>query len=111
MGLSTTVADARFAKPIDRELVLKLAYEHEALITVEEGSSGGFGAAVLTMLADAGALERGLKARAMTLPDIFMDHDSPERMYEKAGLDAKGIVAKVLQALGKETTDALGKIA
>ncbi len=111
MGLSTTVADARFAKPIDRDLVLRLANSHEALITIEEGSGGGFGAAVLTMLADAGALDRGLKARAMTLPDIFMDHDKPERMYERAGLDSKGIVAKVLDALGKPAAGALGRIA
>ena len=99
-GLSTTVADARFAKPLDRELILKLAATHKLLITVEEGAAGGFGAHVLTLLSDAGALESGLKVRTMTLPDKFQDHDKPERMYAAAGLDAKGIVAKAIAALG-----------
>ena len=99
-GLSTTVADARFAKPIDRELVLGLAQDHEVLITIEEGSVGGFGSHVLALLAEAGALDAGLKVRAMTLPDLFQDQDKPERLYAQAGLDAAGIVAKVLQALG-----------
>jgi 1-deoxy-D-xylulose-5-phosphate synthase len=99
-GLSTTVADARFAKPLDRELILKLAGTHKLLITVEEGAAGGFGAHVLTLLADAGALESGLKVRTMTLPDKFQEHDKPERMYAAAGLDAKGIVAKAIAALG-----------
>ncbi len=99
-GLSTTVADARFAKPLDRELILKLAATHKLLITVEEGAAGGFGAHVLTLLSDAGALDNGLKVRTMTLPDKFQDHDKPERMYAAAGLDAKGIVAKAIAALG-----------
>jgi 1-deoxy-D-xylulose-5-phosphate synthase len=99
-GLSTTVADARFAKPLDRELILRLAATHKLLITVEEGAAGGFGAHVLTLLAEAGALESGLKVRTMTLPDKFQDHDKPERMYAAAGLDAKGIVAKAIAALG-----------
>jgi len=99
-GLSTTVADARFAKPLDRELILKLAATHKLLITVEEGAAGGFGAHVLTLLAEAGALESGLKVRTMTLPDKFQEHDKPERMYAAAGLDAKGIVAKAIAALG-----------
>jgi 1-deoxy-D-xylulose-5-phosphate synthase len=99
-GLSTTVADARFAKPLDRELILRLAATHKLLITVEEGAAGGFGAHVLTLLSDAGALEHGLKVRTMTLPDKFQDHDKPERMYAAAGLDAKGIVAKAIAALG-----------
>jgi 1-deoxy-D-xylulose-5-phosphate synthase len=99
-GLSTTVADARFAKPLDRELILKLAATHKLLITIEEGAPGGFGAHVLTLLAEAGALESGLKVRTMTLPDKFQDHDKPERMYAAAGLDAKGIVAKAIAALG-----------
>jgi 1-deoxy-D-xylulose-5-phosphate synthase len=98
-GLSTTVADARFAKPLDRDLVLRLAANHELLITIEEGSIGGFGSHVLNLLAEDGALERGLKVRAMTLPDMFLDHDKPERLYAKAGLDAKAIVAKALEAL------------
>ncbi|HWY84348.1 MAG TPA: 1-deoxy-D-xylulose-5-phosphate synthase [Roseiarcus sp.] len=99
-GLSTTVADARFAKPLDRELILRLAATHKLLITIEEGAAGGFGAHVLTLLSDAGALEHGLKVRTMTLPDRFQDHDKPERMYAAAGLDAKGIVAKAIAALG-----------
>jgi 1-deoxy-D-xylulose-5-phosphate synthase len=99
-GLSTTVADARFAKPLDRELILKLAVKHELLITIEEGAAGGFGAHVLTLLSEAGALDNGLKVRTMTLPDKFQDHDKPERMYAAAGLDAKGIVAKAIAALG-----------
>jgi 1-deoxy-D-xylulose-5-phosphate synthase len=99
-GLSTTVADARFAKPLDRVLILKLAATHKLLITIEEGAAGGFGAHVLTLLAEAGALESGLKVRTMTLPDKFQDHDKPERMYAAAGLDAKGIVAKAIATLG-----------
>jgi 1-deoxy-D-xylulose-5-phosphate synthase len=98
-GLSTSVADARFAKPLDRELILRLAAEHELLVTVEEGAVGGFGAQVLSLLAEAGALDSGLKVRTMTLPDRFQDQDKPERQYAAAGLDAKAIVAKVLAAL------------
>ncbi|HEX4183169.1 MAG TPA: 1-deoxy-D-xylulose-5-phosphate synthase [Caulobacteraceae bacterium] len=98
-GLSVTVADARFAKPLDEDLVLRLAREHEALITIEEGSIGGFGAFVLHLLADRGLLDRGLKVRTMVLPDIFQDHDKPEVMYAKAGLDAEGIVKTTLNAL------------
>jgi len=101
-GLTATVADARFAKPLDVDLVLRLAREHEVLITVEEGAIGGFGAHVLQTLAEHGMLDHGLKVRAMVLPDAFIDQDSPTAMYAKAGLDAKGIVAKVFQALGKD---------
>src|SRR4051794_4437795 len=101
-GLSTTVADARFAKPLDEELVLRLAREHEVLITVEEGSVGGFGSFVLQLLADRGALDRGLKVRPLALPDRFLDHDKPDRMYAQAGLDAAAIVAKVFDTLGRE---------
>ena len=101
-GLSTTVADARFAKPIDVDLVRELAANHEVLITIEEGSIGGFGAQVMQFLTDDGALDRGgLKLRAMILPDVFLDQDKPERMYARAGLDAQGIVAKALEALGR----------
>jgi 1-deoxy-D-xylulose-5-phosphate synthase len=99
-GLSATVADARFAKPLDRDLILRLAAEHELLITVEEGAAGGFGAHVLTLLSEEGALESGLKVRVMALPDVFLEHDKPDRMYAASGLDAKGIVAKALAALG-----------
>jgi 1-deoxy-D-xylulose-5-phosphate synthase len=101
-GLSTTVADARFAKPLDTELVLRLAREHEVLITIEEGSIGGFGAYVLQTLADNAALENGLKVRTMVLPDVFIDQDTPAAMYASAGLDAHGIVTKVFAALGRE---------
>ena len=101
-GLTTTVADARFAKPLDTDLLLRLAREHEVLITVEEASIGGFGAHVLQPLAEHGALDSGLKVRCMVLPDIFIDQDSPAAMYAKAGLDAKGIVAKVFEALGRD---------
>ncbi len=99
-GLSATVADARFAKPLDEDLVLRLARDHEALITVEEGAVGGFGAFVLHALAAHGALDRGLKVRTLTLPDIFQDQDKPEAMYAQAGLDAEGIVRAALLALG-----------
>jgi 1-deoxy-D-xylulose-5-phosphate synthase len=101
LGLSTTVADARFAKPLDTELLLRLAREHEVLITIEEGAIGGFGAHVLQALAENGVLDGGLKVRAMLLPDIFIDQDSPAAMYAEAGLDAKGIVAKAFEALGQ----------
>ena len=100
-GISATVADARFAKPLDRDLILQLARNHELLITVEEGAVGGFGAQVMQMLSDAGALDRaGFKIRSMVLPDIFIDHDSPPAMYAKAGLDANGIVKKVFDVFG-----------
>jgi 1-deoxy-D-xylulose-5-phosphate synthase len=100
-GLSTTVADARFAKPLDQDLVRRLAREHEVLVTVEEGAVGGFGAHVMQFLAWDGLLDAGLKLRPMVLPDRFIDHDSPERMYETAGLDAKNIVTTALNALGR----------
>ncbi len=101
-GLSTTVVDARFAKPLDSDLALRLAREHEVLVTVEEGAIGGFGAQVMQLLGEHSALDRGLKVRCMMLPDIFIDHDSPTAMYARAGLDAKGVVAKVFEALGKD---------
>ncbi len=103
-GLSTTVADARFAKPLDHDLVRRLAENHEVLITIEEGTVGGFGSFVLQHLSGEGLLDRGLKIRQMVLPDIFLDHDKPEKMYAQAGLDARGIVATVLTALGREET-------
>lgn len=101
-GLSTTVADARFAKPLDTDLVLRLAAEHELLITIEEGAIGGFAAQVFQTLSEHGALDRGLKIRTMILPDVFIDQDSPAAMYAKAGLDAKGIVKKVFEVFGKD---------
>ena len=111
LGLSTTVADARFAKPLDTDLVLRLAREHEVLITIEEGAIGGFGAYVLQTLAEHGVLDRGLKVRCMVLPDIFIDQDTPAAMYAKAGLDANGIVAKVFEALGKDAAAETVKLA
>jgi len=99
-GLSTTVADARFAKPIDRDLARRLAREHEVLITVEEGAIGGFASQVMQFLALEGLLDNGLKFRPMTLPDFFIDHDKPEKQIETAGLATQDIVAAVLQALG-----------
>jgi len=108
-GLSATVADARFAKPLDIDLVLRLAREHEALITIEEGAMGGFGAFVLEALARHGALDRGLKVRTLTLPDIFQDHDKPELMYAQAGLDAEGVVRTALSALGADVVAAAGR--
>ena len=106
-GFSTTVADARFAKPLDVDLVLRLARDHEVLITIEEGSIGGFGSLVVQTLGEHGVLDRGLKIRCMVLPDVFIDQASPAAMYAQAGLDAKGIVAKVLQVLGKDMQETM----
>ncbi|MFN4023693.1 MAG: 1-deoxy-D-xylulose-5-phosphate synthase [Hyphomonas sp.] len=100
-GLGATVADARFAKPLDHELIERLAREHEVLVTIEEGSKGGFGSFVLEHLANCGALDNGLKIRVMTLPDIFQDHDTPAAMYEQAGLTARHIAARAIEALGR----------
>jgi len=102
-GLSTTVADARFAKPLDLDLVHRLAREHEVLITIEEGSIGGFASQVLHALATSGALDTGLKIRPMVLPDRFIDHDSPNVQYDEAGLNARHITATALAALGRAT--------
>jgi 1-deoxy-D-xylulose-5-phosphate synthase len=100
-GLSTTVADARFAKPLDTDLVLRLAREHAVLITIEEGAVGGFGSHVLQTLAEHDAIGPATKVRSMVLPDVFIDQDTPAAMYARAGLDAKAIVAKVFEALGR----------
>jgi 1-deoxy-D-xylulose-5-phosphate synthase len=105
-GLSTTVADARFAKPLDADLVRRLAREHEVLITVEEGAIGGFATHVLHQLAHEGLLESGLKVRPLILPDAFVDHAKPEKMYVDAGLDAAGIVRAVFGALGRSASAA-----
>ncbi|HYH17315.1 MAG TPA: 1-deoxy-D-xylulose-5-phosphate synthase [Azospirillum sp.] len=99
-GLSTTIADARFAKPLDEDLVRHLALNHEVLITIEEGSVGGFGSFVLHHLATTGLLDHGLKVRPMVLPDRFLDHDAPAKQYEEAGLGGRGIVDTALAALG-----------
>ncbi len=103
-GLSTTVADARFAKPLDTELISRLAREHEVLITVEEGSVGGFGSHVLQFLSDEGLLDNGLKIRNMVLPDVYLEQDKPAALYAAAGLGAPAIVAKVFQVLRRETS-------
>jgi len=100
-GLSTTVVDARFAKPLDTDLIRRVAREHEVLITVEEGSMGGFGAMVLHDFAAVGLLDRGLKIRTLALPDRFIDHDAPAKQYDEAGLNASGIIATALAALGR----------
>jgi 1-deoxy-D-xylulose-5-phosphate synthase len=99
-GLSTTIVDARFAKPLDTDLLRRMAREHEVVITVEEGSVGGFGALVLQDFATAGVLDRGLKIRTMVLPDLFLDHDAPAKQYDTAGLNAAQIAAAALDALG-----------
>jgi 1-deoxy-D-xylulose-5-phosphate synthase len=101
-GLSTTVADARFAKPLDTDLLNRLVREHEVVITVEEGAIGGFSSHVLYHLAMNGLLDHGLKIRTMVLPDVFLDHDSPQAQYDLAGLNARQIVAMALSALGRE---------
>ena len=110
-GLSTTVADARFAKPLDEALLADLSKNHEVLITIEEGARGGFGAFVLHSLAERGLLDNGLRIRTLTLPDIFQDHDTPEKMYEQAGLDARSIAASAIKALGRGDERALKLIA
>ena len=107
-GLSTTVADARFAKPLDTDLITRLAREHEVVITIEEGAIGGFGSFVLHYLAGTGHLDHGLKIRSMTLPDVFIDHDSQGAQYDIAGLNAKHIVATALAALGRDAVETSG---
>jgi 1-deoxy-D-xylulose-5-phosphate synthase len=101
-GLSTTVADARFCKPLDEDLVRRLVREHEVVITVEEGAIGGFAAHVLQFLAKAGLLDHGCKIRPMTLPDEFLDHESPVKQYDQAGLNAADIVRTAMEALGRD---------
>jgi 1-deoxy-D-xylulose-5-phosphate synthase len=98
-GISTTVADARFAKPLDQKLIIDLCLNHEVLITIEEGSIGGFGSHVFQMLSEMGIFDKGLKIRSMILPDEFIEQDTPENMYKKAGLDAKAIEQKIIDAL------------
>ncbi|PTW62170.1 1-deoxy-D-xylulose-5-phosphate synthase [Breoghania corrubedonensis] len=109
-GLSTTVADARFVKPLDTDLVRRLATQHEVLITVEEGSIGGFAAHVAQFLIDEGLLDGHVKLRTMMMPDSFVDHNKPDAMYAGAGLDATGIVTRVFEALGRDTAE-VGRLA
>ena len=110
MGLSTTVADARFAKPIDLDLLRRLAREHAVLLTVEEGSAGGFGSQVLAAFAAEGLLDGGLRVRTLTLPDAYLDHDAPAAMIAKAGLDAPGIAGAALAALGHPAAARASKV-
>jgi 1-deoxy-D-xylulose-5-phosphate synthase len=105
-GITPTIADARFAKPLDRELILNLAKTHDAIITIEEGAVGGFGSHVLQLLVDEGALDAGLKVRTMQFPDVFIDQASPMTMYDMAALNASDIEKKVLQVLGVDIMNA-----
>ena len=98
-GITCTIVDARFAKPLDEKLIMEVASNHEVLITIEEGSIGGFGSHVMQFLSDRGVFDKGLKFRSMILPDIFIDQDTPEKMYEIAGLDSKSIASKVEETL------------
>jgi len=98
-GISTTIIDARFAKPLDEDLILKSAREHELMITIEEGSIGGFGSHVKNLLAEKGIFDKGLKFRSMTLPDEFIEQDNPKKMYDIAGLNSPQIIKKVLEIL------------
>ena len=98
-GVKLTIVDARFAKPLDEKLILELASNHELLITIEEGSIGGFGSHVMKLLSDRGVFDKGLKFRSMFLPDIFIDQDTPEKMYDKAGLNCSSIIEKIEEAL------------
>ena len=101
-GISVTIADARFAKPLDMELIARLAQSHDALITVEQGAMGGFGAMVLQAMVAQGLLDHGCRVRTLCLPDRFIDQASPAEMYRDAGLDAQGITQSVLRTLGKD---------
>ncbi len=98
-GISCSIVDARFAKPLDEKLIIEIATNHEVIITIEEGSIGGFGSHVMQLLSDRGVFDNGLKFRSMILPDVFIDQDSPEKMYETAGLDCLSIVKKVEETL------------
>ena len=98
-GISTSIIDARFAKPLDKELIIRCARNHELMITIEEGSIGGFGSHVKNLLAENGIFDKGLKFRSMTLPDIFIEQDDPKKMYDIAGLNASQISKKILDIL------------
>ena len=98
-GVTVSIIDARFAKPLDQELILKCAREHEVMVTIEEGSIGGFGSHVKNLLAEKGIFDKGLKFRSMTLPDIFIEQDSPKKMYDVAGLNASQIYKKISDTL------------
>ena len=108
-GITTTIVDARFAKPLDEKLILEVASNHEAVITIEEGSIGGFAAHVTKLLSDRGFFDKGLKFRSMILPDKFLDQDSPNEMYKKAGLDSASIVEKIENVLKSNVVIAKNK--
>ena len=108
-GLDITIIDARFAKPLDEKLIIEIANNHEALITIEEGSVGGFGSHVMQFLSDRGVFDKGLKFRSMVLPDVFIDQDTPEKMYEKAGLDSLSIASKIQETLNSNIVLAKNK--
>jgi 1-deoxy-D-xylulose-5-phosphate synthase len=108
-GIDCTIVDARFAKPLDEKLIMEIATNHEVLITIEEGSIGGFGSHVMQLLSDRGVFDRGLKFRSMILPDIFIDQDTPEKMYEVAGLDSTSIANKVEETLNSNVILAKNK--
>ena len=98
-GIDITIIDARFAKPLDEKLIMEAANNHEVLVSIEEGSVGGFGSHVMQFLSDRGVFDKGLKFRSMILPDLFIDQDTPEKMYEKAGLDSLSIANKIEETL------------
>ena len=98
-GVDITIIDARFAKPLDEKLIMEAANNHEVLVSIEEGSVGGFGSHVMQFLSDRGVFDKGLKFRSMILPDLFIDQDTPEKMYEKAGLDSLSIANKIEETL------------
>ena len=108
-GIECTIVDARFAKPLDEKIIMEIATNHEVLITIEEGSIGGFGSHVMQLLSDRGVFDTGLKFRSMILPDIFIDQDTPEKMYEMAGLDNISIANKVEETLNSNIIFAKNK--
>ena len=108
-GISISIFDARFAKPLDEKLIIELASNHEAVITIEEGSIGGFGSHVTKLLSDRGFFDKGLKFRSMILPDKFLDQDTPDNMYKEAGLDYNGIVEKVENVMNSNVIIAKNK--
>ena len=108
-GINCTIVDARFAKPLDEKLIMEIATNHEVLITIEEGSIGGFGSHVMQLLSDRGVFDSGLKFRSMILPDIFIDQDTPEKMYEIAGLSSESIIGKIEEVLNSNVILAKNK--
>ena len=108
-GIDITIIDARFAKPLDEKLIMEAANNHEVLISIEEGSVGGFGSHVMQFLSDRGVFDKGLKFRSMILPDLFIDQDTPEKMYEKAGLDSLSIANKIQETLNSNIVLAKNK--